>query len=130
MTTNHPRTITIRVCDESLDDESLDELTKSLQREIVDLDVESVEAPPATAAPNSKSGAATLIGWLSVHLGKEAIKPVVDLILDWVTRRSITVEINYGGADGDTLKLSGIDRRQQELLVAEWLECHSARDES
>jgi hypothetical protein len=66
----------------------------------------------------------TLVGWLAVRLGKEALRQVIGEVIEWATRTNHTVEISY---QGDSLKVSGVTSAQQERLINDFLDRHAPR---
>src|ERR1700686_4435895 len=91
------------------DEQEIDALTARLRRQLLELDVESVdrvragEAPPGTRAVD-----VMVLGGLFMTLTKspELLKMVTGVVQSWVTGRpgrSVELQIN-----GDSLKVTGI----------------------
>ena len=105
--------------DRSDDDEEIDSLTALLRTEILDLDVVSAEPVAQAHMPaDSKGVVAAAGGWLAVNLGREALKSLVNRVLEWANRANKSVEISFGG---ETLKVTGVSQTQQDRLIDEWI---------
>ncbi|MFI9204311.1 hypothetical protein [Streptomyces sp. NPDC053048] len=105
------------------DAEELAELTGWLHTELLELDVEAVEAVSGTAPEHSK-GLGALLGWLAVQVRTmEALHTVVGALRNWARRNDRTVEVSI---DGDTLKITGATSEQQERVIGAWLARHAA----
>jgi hypothetical protein len=110
------------------DAREVDELTTKLRRELIRLDLDSVERPVMGEAPaGSKAADVVALGTLVVGLAKSAgvIKGLIDSVKDWLGRqrepqRSGKVEI-----DGDRLEVTGISSAEQERLIAAWIDRRS-----
>jgi hypothetical protein len=106
------------------DAEDIAESTERLRRELLDLDVESVEPvrigepPPATRAVD-----VTTLGALAVTIGQpELLTPVVAAVRSWLAsspRRSVKLSL-----DGDVLELTAVSSKEQRRLTDEWLRRH------
>ena len=59
------------------DDSELADLTRRLRTRLLDLDVEGVDPVADTLQPEGAKGLETLIGWLTVRLGKEMLRKVI-----------------------------------------------------
>jgi len=100
------------------DAEELDELTRRLRTELLELDVYSVEALRAGDAPPGTRAADLLaIGGLLVTLAKsgDTLKTVASAIQAWLhaqPARSVELQIA-----GDTLKVSGVSSADQTKLI-------------
>ncbi len=108
------------------DEQRLDELTARLRRELLELDVESVDRPAGEDAPPGSRGLdLAAAGLVVVRLAKSAagLKAVIRHLQDWLTRndeRTVKLEV-----DGDTLEMTGITSAQQDLLITAWVERHT-----
>jgi len=110
------------------DAREVDELTSKLRRELIQLDVDSVDRPVEGEAPEGAKGADVVaLGTLVVGLAKssDTIKSIINSVRDWLTRqkhpdRSVKMEI-----DGDTIEVQGISSTEQERLISAWIERHS-----
>jgi hypothetical protein len=118
-------TLRIQAGDEA-DDQELDELTRHLRNELLEVDVRSVEpiraAPPP---PGTRAVDAMILGSLLVSLAKspELLKGVVGVIQNWLAgSRARTVELQIGA---DTLKVGGISAAEQSRLIDLFVEKHT-----
>jgi len=101
------------------DDESRNELTQSLRRELVELDVERVEAVHAGSAPPGAKGDPVTLATLAITLAPVAFKALIDVVQSWLSHRqdaSVTLESN-----GKKLTITGNPSKQQQELVAAFL---------
>jgi hypothetical protein len=100
------------------DRDELELLTQRLRRQLLDLDVESVEARAADQPPpNTRAVDAMLLGSLVVTVAKspELLKGVVQLVQGWLAgHHGRSVELAIGG---DTLKVNGITSEDQQRLI-------------
>jgi hypothetical protein len=101
----------------------LDDLTRSLRREVLELPVEvrSVKAPHA-APPGAKALDPVVVGTLLVALGGSGglMGPVLDTVRSWLARhRGQRVVLELGGAK---LELDGVSDAEREQLIAKFLE--------
>jgi hypothetical protein len=112
--------------DEDLSPLELDELTASLQRELLQLDVQSVDRVSAGPAPDGSRGVdLAALGELIVQVSKTApvLGQVVEVIQAWASRspkRSAKLTIG-----GDTLELAGLSERDQRLVIRDWMARHA-----
>jgi hypothetical protein len=109
------------------DAEEVAEATLQLRRELLDLDVDSVELPASGQPPPGTRGVElAALGALLVSVTQsELLAPVLAAIRSWLggsPQRSIKLEL-----EGDTLELTGISATEQRRLVDEWLQRHTAR---
>ena len=107
------------------DAEELDDLTRRLRQQILQLDVDSVEHVSGGAAPpGARVVDVMLIGSLLVTLSKspELLKMVVGTVEAWAGRNRCSIELQIGG---DSLKVSGISSDQQQQLINTWVTAHS-----
>jgi hypothetical protein len=113
---------------EDADAREIDQLTTKLRRELMQLDVDSVERPAeGEAPPGSKGADVVALGTLVVGLAKssDTIKSIISSVRDWLSRQrepERSVEINIGG---DTIVVKGISSTQQESLIAAWIDRNS-----
>ena len=109
------------------DAEEVAEATAQLRRELLDLDVDAVELPPAgEPPPGSRAVDLAAIGALVVTVAQS---PLLASVLaagrSWLAgsqRRSIKLELG-----GDVLELTGVSSDQQRRLIDEWLRRHESR---
>ena len=107
--------------------EEVAEATLELRRELLDLDVDSVELPAGGQPPPGTRGVElAALGALLVSVTQsQLLAPVLAAIRSWLggsPQRSIKLEL-----EGDTLELTGISSAEQRRLVDEWLQRHTAR---
>jgi len=123
-----PTTFDIRVAAGSdADPEEVAEATLQLRRELLELDVESVEIPPAgEPPPGSRAVELAALGTLVVTVTQsQLLASVVAAVRSWLAgaqKRSIKLELG-----GDVLELSGVSSAEQRRLTDEWLRRHESR---
>jgi hypothetical protein len=113
---------------EDADAREIDQLTTKLRRELIRLDVDSVERPTEGEAPPGTRGADVVaLGTLVVGLAKQSdtIKSIINSVRDWLSRqrepeRSVKLQIG-----SDTLEVTGISSTDQERLIAAWIDRNS-----
>ena len=99
--------------------------TLQLRRELLDLDVDAVEAPQAgRPPPGSKGVDVAALGALVVNIAdSQLLAAVVTAVRSWLagsSRRSIKLQLG-----GDALELSGVSSKEQRRLTDEWLARHT-----
>jgi Effector Associated Constant Component 1 len=110
------------------DAEEVAKATLQLRRELLDLDVDAVELPPAgEPPPGTRAVELAALGALVVAIGKsQLLANVVAAVQSWLAgspqRRSIKLEL-----DGDVLELTGVSSKEQRRLTNEWLARHAGR---
>ena len=109
------------------DDEEVAEATLQLRRELLDLDVDSVDLPTAGQPPPGTRGVElAALGALLVSVTQsQLLAPMLAAVRSWLgggPQRSIKLEL-----EGDTLELTGISSTEQRRLVDEWLQRHTPR---
>src|SRR6266536_1249997 len=109
------------------DAEEVAEATAQLRRELLDLDVDAVELPPAgEPPPGSRAVDLAAIGALVVTVAQSPLlASVLAAVRSWLAgsqRRSIKLELG-----GDVLELTGVSSDQQRRLIDEWLRRHESR---
>ena len=110
----------LRVHADDADDAALDQLTRQLGGQLLDLDVDAVEAlPSGEEVDDSKALDLVVVGGLLVRFGPGVAAAVVNAVRAWVGRdgkRSVTMKI------GDhEITLQAATAEQQEKLVEAWL---------
>ena len=104
--------------------EELDDATRRLRDELLELDVEDVErpaggrAPPGTRGPELAS-----FGTLLVTLGPEALPLVVSAVGHWLSRqgrRSVTLELG-----DDRIEVGGASAEDQRRLIDAFVARHA-----
>jgi hypothetical protein len=100
------------------DPQELDQLTTRLRRQLLELDVQSVQRRQTAETPaGARAVELFALGGLLVTLGKspEMLKAVVGVVQSAVSARAgRSVEIVVGG---DTLKLSSVSSVEQQRLI-------------
>jgi hypothetical protein len=104
------------------DDEELARLTQRLRRQLLEMDVDSVEPLTDTAGSDREKGLGALVGWLAVRFGTEGLRAVVGAVVSWATRTGHSVELRYGD---HVLKVDGVTSAQQERLINDFLAQHA-----
>ena len=121
-----PATLAVQVAvGPDTDAEEIAEATLQLRRELLDLDVETVELPRAGEPPPGTRGMElAALGALVVTVAKSPLLvPVVAAVRSWLAGapdRTIKLEL-----DGDVLELSGLSSNEQRRLTDEWLRRHT-----
>ena len=119
-------TLEIQLDVEESDAEELAELTAKLRRELLQLDVDSVDQSVAgEAPPGAKAVDLMVIGTLLVNLGRSAatLGSVVRAVQGWVgSHPSRTVKLQL---DGDSIELTGVKSGDQQRLIDLWIERHA-----
>ena len=115
--------------DPDADAAELEARTLLLRREILELDVESVEEPVVGAPPDGVKGPeVALLGSLVVSAGQEVIGAVVRVIAGWLSRGgSRTVKLQLGD---DILELDAASQDEQTRLVEAFLARHALAEDS
>ncbi len=106
------------------DADEIAQVTLLLRRELLDLDVDAVEAAGAgEPPPGSRAVDVAALGALVVHVAdSQVLAAVVAAVRSWLagsSRRSIKLELG-----GDALELTGVSSREQRRLADEWLARH------
>lgn len=108
------------------DAEELAQLTHRLQTDLLELDVDAVEAASGGAPPDGAKGVELLaVGGLVVRFARNAtvLRSVVDATIAWVRRQSVrSVKLSL---DGDTLELTGASKEEQRQLIELWVARHA-----
>jgi len=114
----------VELVEPDADPEVVDELTRHLHLELLELDVDSV-SPVAvgSAPPGSKGLDLAAMGALFVQVtgSVDAVRSVVDTLWSWLqrgssSRRRLTISV-----DGHTLELASATDAQQQQLVDEFV---------
>jgi hypothetical protein len=120
---DEPVRVTVRLTDMNADEQQLDDLTRRLRQELLNLevpvDISTAGAPPAGA----KSVELAALGTLVITLSQSpALAAIVAAISNWLgQRRQRTVKLDI---DGDVLELSGVEERDQQRLIDAWMQRH------
>lgn len=108
------------------DAEELAQLTAKLRRDLLQLDVDSVEHARSGMPPiGAKAVDVIAIGTLLVTLGRSVTRltSVVRAVQGWVgtePKRTVKMEL-----DGDSIEISGASTSDQQRLVDLWIERHA-----
>jgi Effector Associated Constant Component 1 len=107
--------------------EAVAEATLQLRRELLELDVDSVELARAGAPPpGTRAVDFIALGSLVVTVANSGLlNGVVAAIRSWLAgrpQRSIKLEL-----DGDVLELTGVSSEEQRRLADAWLRRHARR---
>jgi hypothetical protein len=104
----------------------MEELTAAMRRELLQLDVDSVDRVSGGPAPVGAKGIElAAIGALLVNLGKATpvLGQVVEVIQAWAARSpNRTVKLTL---EGDTLELGGMSEDEQRRVVRDWMARHA-----
>jgi hypothetical protein len=108
------------------DPEEVADATLRLRRELLDLDVESVEMPATgELPPGARAVDRTALGALVVTVATaQMLGPIVAAIRSWLAgsrQRSIKLEL-----DGDVLELTELSSEDQRRLADEWVRRHTS----
>jgi len=107
------------------DAEELAHLTQQLRRELLELDVLSVEPARDGAAPAGSKGVnVEAAGSLVVGLTSSGslLRKIIETVQSWMIRRgprSVRLEL-----DGDVLEVTGVSAREQRELIILWIDRH------
>jgi hypothetical protein len=106
-------------------DELVDEATRALRVELLELDVDDVALATAGPAPaGARAIDATLLGTLVVTAGREGIAAVVRAVSAWLGHGGgRTVKLQIGD---DSLELTAASKQDQERLVEAFLARHAS----
>jgi hypothetical protein len=120
--------LTLLLSEDGADDERLDVLTRTLRRELDELDVERVIPMTTGEAPEgSRAIEVAAVGALLVTLGNSAsaLSKVVGAIRDWLGRTPGTVRTVRLELGGDVLELSQASATEQDRLVELFVSRHA-----
>jgi hypothetical protein len=112
--------------DDQADAEELDALTSGLRRQLLQLDVESVEraeGPPPP--PGARAAEAISLGTLLVTLTStpELLRALLGSVRAWLSRSAArSVKVKLGDSE---LEVTGISSEQQQRLIADWISHHA-----
>ena len=111
------------------DAEEVTELTGRLRSELLDLDVERVDAKVGGEAPEGAKGLELLeLGGLVVRFVADSgvLSSIANTTVAWLQRqRARSVKLTL---DGDTLELTGVSSAEQDRLIDLWVARHAAHD--
>jgi Effector Associated Constant Component 1 len=107
------------------EDAEVDTSAGRLRRELLELDVDAVERPPASAEPGAKGGGGLTDVLIVTLSNSTALVAMLGVLKDWLKRRqSRTVKITIGE---DSLELGQASPADQEKLIASWLDRHGQK---
>jgi hypothetical protein len=106
--------------DAHADAEELDQLTTSLRRQLLELDVEAVDRPRGEPPPpGARAVEAAALGELLVTLAPAVMGVVVETIRSWLSRsRGRSAKLKFGDNE---IEITGASSEQQERLIAVFL---------
>lgn len=106
------------------DDAELGQLTHQLRRRLLELEVEAVEIPRGMEVPTgAKPGEMIPLGMLAVELAPHLLPTLVSFLIGWLRDRPVRgLELTIAG---DTLKLSGASRQEQERALELFFSKHT-----
>jgi Effector Associated Constant Component 1 len=104
----------------------LDEATRQLREQLLQLDVEDV-ARPAEAAPADARGVdVAALGTLLVTAGQSAVSAIAGALASWLARRPRrTVKLQIGD---DSIELTDASAEEQRQLLAAFLARHGGTE--
>ena len=119
--------VRLQIGEEDADPERLEELTRQLRAELLQLEVDDVRRLPTGPAPEGARAFDVLaVGGLAVTLAQSAgtLLTVLGTVRDWLARaggatRTVRLEL-----DGDALELSSVGAAEQERLIALFVSRH------
>lgn len=110
--------------DADTDPEEIDALTRSLRRELAELDLAEVRQVEVAEVPlGAKSGVEVVVGTLLVTLvqtaGAGGIALITGIVQTWLARgRGRTVELEV---DGKKIKITGALSETEQRMIDEWM---------
>lgn len=118
------RELKVELLEPSGDLEDLEELTRNLRLELLELDVDAVSPVVAgPAPPGSKGLEVAVIGALLVRVAGsvDTVGKVVNALRSWLRRGSSPKRSLKISLDGHTLELTSATEAQQQQLVEEFI---------
>jgi hypothetical protein len=126
--TTAPLSLRIEVAlPDGADAEELDEATRALRGELLELDVDAVERPAEPAPAGARAVDAAVLGTLVVGLGRSALTVVTGMLERWVARagnRSVVLEL-----EGDRIEVSGVSAADQHRLIEAFVARHGGGEQ-
>jgi hypothetical protein len=114
----------IELFEPDADPETVDELTRNLRNELLDLDVDSITQPAVGPAPEGSKGLELMaIGALLVQVKNSipVVTSVVSAVRSWLQRGSSPTRSLKVTVDGRTLELTAATAEQQQQIVEEFV---------
>ncbi|HEY7563678.1 MAG TPA: hypothetical protein VIA81_02010 [Acidimicrobiia bacterium] len=99
------------IVDESADAEEMELASRSLRRELAEVDSVATEIPETASQPGAK-GDVTLLGTIAVSMISAAVPAVVALVGRWAQDRGRCV-VRVSRPDGTTLEIPHVLEREQ-----------------
>jgi len=111
----------------SLPPEELEQLTRTLQQDLLETDVERVEQVRAAASKPGAKGDPITLGALLVTLSASGgvLTTFITAVQSWLSHheeKSVTLEIG-----GDKLTMTGVSSADQKRLIDQWLKRQGKR---
>jgi hypothetical protein len=110
--------------EDDADASAVDQETLRLRRELLELDVDTVERPSGgPPPPGARALEAAVLGTLVVTATQDLVGAVVRVVSNWLGRRSnrhVTLEI-----DGDSIEVSDPSAEEQHRLIEAFLTRHA-----
>jgi uncharacterized protein YajQ (UPF0234 family) len=120
---NYPPDVVVRVVtDQDHDRDEVTTLTKRLRSALLTLDVADVQPVSDDDAPEGAKSGAGIASALGIRLAAAGLAAIVRKIRDWARQSRCSVEVTI---DGDTVKITGASKDQQDALVNVWLARHA-----
>jgi hypothetical protein len=115
-----PRDMVLIISADEQDEERLAELTRLLQAELQELDVEQVKQVESKDIPEgARAGASTDLGVLAVQAAPAVIGYVLAVVQSWIRRgRDRSAELNW---KGNKIKVTGVASEEQKRLIDAWV---------
>ena len=114
----------IELFEPDADPETVDQLTRNLRNELLDLDVDSITQPVLGPAPEGSKGLELMaIGALLVQVKNSipVVTSVVSAVRSWLQRGSSPGRSLKVTVEGRTLELSAATAAQQQQIVDEFV---------
>ncbi|MFB9702814.1 effector-associated constant component EACC1 [Rhodococcus aetherivorans] len=122
-----PIDVDLWLSSDEFDAEQLEETTRTLRSELLDLDVDHVTARKGEAAPSGTRGLdAETIGQLIVGVGPGlvALRQLLETVRSWhSSRRQLKISVRIGE---DQIELTDASSESEERLVNEFIRRHGA----
>jgi hypothetical protein len=107
------------------DQEEMTRLLILLHNELLEEEVQAIQLIAEDVSDDGAKGISTVANALALRLGFAGLKAVLAKIGDWASRNGRSVEVTI---NGDTVKVTGISREQQDKLINVWLARHGVAD--
>lgn len=121
-----PVAVRVAVTSSDLDDEQLDDSTRRLRSELLDLDVEHVTPAVGASAPTgTRSVDAATVGQLIVGIGPSlvALRQLLETLRGWRSdQRNVEISVQIGA---DRLELAEASADSERALVDAFIDRHA-----